>query len=802
MALYKCAYCGCTDSECLAGSPESPDLFFCNGKGVIPQSHIVHFLKNTNRSTISLPPTNQFSKMQFKCYICNSTNIFQLGFVKFQKDPKIYIACRQPCQHDEQIQLEPTHTFIPIVQNGQINESIVKIPEPDKYKKVTVAETVAVLGQAKAQSEQTFSDSSLHLSPSKFTYNSPADFCGIMKAFVNAERGMTHELEKARRYGDMEFDWKDKTTVYFTARTALYKLLSLGAKLKFTKGEVNEFARVKEISKTRVIKCVFQEDSSFYNQKKGITISIIHGDVTFERQLAGLETFKTDKNCMHYIIREVILGNIKHLKDHNRVKGQTIEVVQPPTNQGFPKLNDIQVKVIKTALKQRFTMIQGPPGTGKTTVIAATVASFLSNNISPILVLTQTNIAADFATKRISQTGNGVVRVLSYSKESSGYESELDDSTGSFEIMQYTSSYKALQKNGTIFSVYNSSQDPNEKRQARDMEREIIQASKVVCTTCGTCGGARLQGLKFKVVIFDECGQCLDPDIVIGAIHGAQQLIIVGDHRQLGPIVLSRAAKRSGYDVSLMQRITGLGIRPSFLKMQYRMHPSISQFPSEVFYNKLIIDAVSAAERTWERPVLPWPNPEHPTFFWNIEGKEENYDSATSIINTNEVQAIASLIDMMARNGIRKGSDIGIITPYTGQQMYLMDSLDTFCQYADTELINNIEIASVDSFQGREKNFIIFSCVRANDMNDVGFLKDLRRLCVSLTRAKYGLIIVGNANTFARNSCWCKLIQHLMSKGVFVEGELESLHPSTFTALADESQAEEDLVEDDEEYVI
>ena len=533
------------------------------------------------------------------------------------------------------------------------------------------------------------------------------------------------------------------------------------------------------------------------------TVSIIHGDVTFERQLAALETFKNDKNCMHYIIREVILGNIKHLDDHNRVKGQKIEVVQPPPNQGFPKLNDIQVKVIRSALRQRFTMIQGPPGTGKTTVIAATVASFLSNGIYPILVLTQTNIAADFATKRISQTGNGVVRVLSYSKESSGYASELDDSTGSFEIMQYTSSYKALQKNGQIFEHYNSSQDPNEKRLARDMEREIIQASKVVCTTCGTCGGARLQGLKFKVVLFDECGQCLDPDIVIGAIHGAQQLIIVGDHRQLGPIVLSRAAKGAGYDVSLMQRITGLGMRPSFLKIQYRMHPSISEFPSEVFYNKLIIDGVTAAERTWERPILPWPNPEHPIFFWNVEGKEENYDSATSIINTYEVQAIATLIDMMAKNGIRTGTDIGIITPYTGQQMYLMDSLDKHCQYADTELINNIEIASVDSFQGREKNFIIFSCVRANDTNDVGFLKDLRRLCVSLTRAKYGLIIVGNANTFSRNSCWCKLILNLMSKGVFVEGQLESLHASTFTALADESQAEEDLVEDDDEdYVI
>lgn len=450
-------------------------------------------------------------------------------------------------------------------------------------------------------------------------------------------------------------------------------------------------------------------------------------------------------------------------------------------------------------------MIQGPPGTGKTTVIAATVASFLNAGLGPILVLCQTNIAADFVTRKISQTGNDVVRVLSFSRESVELNpNDVPDSIPDFDITPFTSHERAVNKYGEIFEKFCQSSSPADKNKAREMERDVIKEVRVVTTTCGSAGGIRLANLSFPIVIFDESSQCLDPDILIGAIHGAQQLILVGDHRQLGPVVLSRAAAKSRYDISIMKRLAALNVRPSFLKIQYRMHPAISQFPSQAFYKGLIIDAVAAKDRTWPRPILPWPDPANPVFFWNIEGREENYDSAISIINTAEVQAIASLVDMMVKNGIKSGDDIGIITPYTGQQMYLIDSLDGLCKFADTDIINDIEIASVDSFQGREKNFIIFSCVRANDTNDIGFLKDLRRLCVSLTRAKYGLIIVGNANTFAKNVCWCRQIESLMSRGLFVEGDLDALKLSTFTALAEGKMEDGDIDdnEDDEEVYV
>jgi regulator of nonsense transcripts 1 len=157
-------------------------------------------------------------------------------------------------------------------------------------------------------------------------------------------------------------------------------------------------------------------------------------------------------------------------------------------------------------------------------------------------------------------------------------------------------------------------------------------------------------------------------------------------------------------------------------------------------------------------------------------------------VNRTEGIYIGLILEKLANSGVG-GSDIGIITPYAGQQTYLVESLPHLCRVDDPDFYEDLEIASVDTFQGREKNFIIFSLVRANDQNQIGFLKDARRMCVSLTRAKYGLIVLGNADTFARNRLWVKFIEKCVSNGVFVQGEdLDSLTPSTFTSLVEEDE--------------
>jgi regulator of nonsense transcripts 1 len=217
------------------------------------------------------------------------------------------------------------------------------------------------------------------------------------------------------------------------------------------------------------------------------------------------------------------------------------------------------------------------------------------------------------------------------------------------------------------------------------------------------------------------------------------------------------------------------------------MHPAISAFPSEVFYNKLLSDGVFF-ERKWEREVLPWPNLGLPLMFWNVRSVEENYESALSYVNRNEALCVSLILERMAENGV-KGCDVGIITPYAGQQTYLIECLPFLCGNLERGFFEDLEIASVDAFQGREKNFVIFSLVRANDSNQIGFVKDVRRMCVSLTRAKYGLVVVGNAETFARNKLWVKYIEHCISVGVFVEGDgLDGLRKGSFNSMISETE--------------
>jgi regulator of nonsense transcripts 1 len=178
-------------------------------------------------------------------------------------------------------------------------------------------------------------------------------------------------------------------------------------------------------------------------------------------------------------------------------------------------------------------------------------------------------------------------------------------------------------------------------------------------------------------------------------------------------------------------------------------------------------------------------------FYWNVPSEEEYYETGLSYVNRHEVGCIAVLLEAMARRGVGP-ADIGVITPYAGQQALLVDSLPELCRIDDPHFFDDVEIASVDAFQGREKNFIILSNVRANDGYDIGFLKDEKRLCVSLTRARFGLVVIGCARTFARNRIWCRYIEHCKQNGVFVEGSLGHLAPSQFEALAPERETEDE----------
>lgn len=173
---------------------------------------------------------------------------------------------------------------------------------------------------------------------------------------------------------------------------------------------------------------------------------------------------------------------------------------------------------------------------------------------------------------------------------------------------------------------------------------------------------------------------------------------------------------------------------------------------------------------------LPWPDPSRPMFFWVSTGNEEMGNSGTSFLNRTEASAVEKLVTLMLKKGITP-DQIGVVTPYEGQRAFVVSHMQKAGSLR-SELYKELEVASVDSFQGREKDYIIVSCVRSNVQQGIGFLRDPRRLNVALTRAKYGVVIIGNARLLARNPLWYSLLTHFQERECIVEGPLNNLQPS------------------------
>ncbi|MGH0155667.1 UNVERIFIED_CONTAM: hypothetical protein FKN15_029450 [Acipenser sinensis] len=254
------------------------------------------------------------------------------------------------------------------------------------------------------------------------------------------------------------------------------------------------------------------------------------------------------------------------------------------------------------------------------------------------------------------------------------------------------------------------------------------------------------------------------------------QLILVGDHCQLGPVVMCKKAAKAGLSQSLFERLVVLGIRPIRLQVQYRMHPALSAFPSNIFYEGSLQNGVTAADRIKKGFDFQWPQPDKPMFFYVTQGQEEIASSGTSYLNRTEAANVEKITTKLLKAGA-KPDQIGIITPYEGQRSYLVQYMQ-FSGSLHTKLYQEVEIASVDAFQGREKDFIILSCVRANEHQGIGFLNDPRRLNVALTRARYGVIIVGNPKALSKQPLWNHLLNYYKEQKVLVEGPLNNLRES------------------------
>ncbi|CAN8070912.1 unnamed protein product [Agarophyton chilense] len=439
------------------------------------------------------------------------------------------------------------------------------------------------------------------------------------------------------------------------------------------------------------------------------------------------------------------------------------ELANKVVNQLKQDLNKSQVRAIKAALRRKLTLIQGPPGTGKTYTAAHLISCARQLGLRPILACAGTNVATDNLMRKIVAVcpKSKVVRLGRISAmEEDIWKSSLD----SF-----------LERNEKVRCARQEAErgsDADLRTVEKEVAKGILEHADVVVATCVGSGRDEIKGFEFSFIVIDEATQVTEPDSLIPFSCSQSfnsQCVLIGDHCQLPPTVLSTKPnmKGSGLEVSLFLRLWACGIQVQLLDTQYRMHPDISRFPSSHFYSGMLRNGV----RSEERPAPASLN-EHARFlfeegrslFCNIDsGTEESAsgsprlaNTGTSFLNKAEAQAVLKIISLITHGSELQHEcypkplekiEIGIISPYEGQVRLLHDMLGSNGK-------PGMKISTVDSFQGQEKDVIIVSTVRSNENGKTGFLQDWRRLNVSITRARLLLIVVGHQKTLCHDPHW------------------------------------------------
>jgi len=417
-------------------------------------------------------------------------------------------------------------------------------------------------------------------------------------------------------------------------------------------------------------------------------------------------------------------------------------------------LNKSQQDAIKTALRQRISIIQGPPGTGKTTTAVFLIKIFATLfKQTPVLACAFSNVAVDNLMAGLMKSGVKCIRLgkplrVMPELRNMALDSQLE-SHPHYDKMVAQREWVKSKKNRLDYRKLRSAKDRLEALESEVM-KEVIGKTEVICATCIGAGSERLDTKVFPLVVVDECTQAVEPGTLVSICKASKRVILLGDHCQLPPTIHSIDAAEQGLEVSMFERLVSRGLRYSMLRTQYRMHPDISSFPNHRFYGGKLMDGVVSKDRK-----MPWGFKKNINYLY-CAGPEEG-DGDTSKRNRNEAIMVVTICTNLIRAGDCKEDDIGVITPYTAQVKLIRKLMAQ-------QRLSQMEVNSVDGFQGREKEIIVFSCVRSNTGGQVGFLKDWRRLNVAITRARRGLIIIGDSWTLQKDPTWKALIDTLKEK--------------------------------------
>lgn len=466
----------------------------------------------------------------------------------------------------------------------------------------------------------------------------------------------------------------------------------------------------------------------------------------------------------------------------------------------FPWLNPTQERAVNEVLWAKdVAIVHGPPGTGKTTTLVEAINETLMRE-SQVLVCTQSNMAVDWISEKLVDRGINVLRIGNPTRVNDKmlgftYERRFESHADYPQLWAIRKAIRELRKNRKKGSENYHQKMDRLKSRAAEIELRINaelfgEARVIACTLVGSAHHL-LEGMKFGTLFIDEAAQALEAACWI-PMKRASRVILAGDHCQLPPTVKSIAALRAGLGKTLMERIAEN--KPevvTLLKIQYRMNDEIMRFSSDWFYGGKVESAPQIKYRSvldYDHPIT-WIDTSNEENQITIEGEDAPEDSASTSssvsaanqnsdlnfkeqfvgesfgrINKAEAElTLLTLAEYFTKIGkqrvLSESIDVGIISPYRAQVQYLKKLIKKYEFFKPYRRL--ISVNTVDGFQGQERDVILISLVRSNDEGQIGFLKDLRRMNVAMTRARMKLIILGNKDTMTKHPFYKKLWEYV-----------------------------------------
>ena len=466
----------------------------------------------------------------------------------------------------------------------------------------------------------------------------------------------------------------------------------------------------------------------------------------------------------------------------------------------FPWLNPTQERAVNEVLWAKdVAIVHGPPGTGKTTTLVEAINETLMRE-TQVLVCAQSNMAVDWISEKLVDRGVNVLRIGNPTRVNDKmlgftYERRFESHADYPQLWAIRKAIRELRKNRKKGSENYHQKMERLKSRAAEIEIRINselfgEARVIACTLVGSAHRL-LEGMKFGTLFIDEAAQALEAACWI-PMRRASRVILAGDHCQLPPTVKSIAALRAGLGKTLMERIAEN--KPevvTLLKIQYRMNDEIMRFSSDWFYGGKVESAPQIKYRSvldYDHPIT-WIDTSNEENQITIEGEDVPEDSASTSssvsaanqnsdlnfkeqfvgesfgrINKAEAElTLLTLAEYFTKIGkqrvLSESIDVGIISPYRAQVQYLKKLIKKYEFFKPYRRL--ISVNTVDGFQGQERDVILISLVRSNDEGQIGFLKDLRRMNVAMTRARMKLIILGNKDTMTKHPFYKKLWEYV-----------------------------------------